>query len=241
MPSKVVIRVFFPDGLFKTALIDSETKATGLMAIIGRKLSLEYSTQIDLEECELYECEVENPDNETDLKPLWTKNPFGNTKHKLGSQDIPFDYVQKWITANVAIRCRFVMVYKLPDKLAARKRSDGSMKSPETETVKDPSTSPAPSGSSPEPQTSSTSGDAPAGDGCGDSAPSGESATSDSSKAAGSKKVSLAEKYFEFINTHRNPGKTPVRSYDDVRNGVPILDVLEFVSKIKVSVNKIKI
>lgn len=224
MPSKVVIRVFFPDGLFKTALIDSETKATGLISIIGKKLSLEYSTQIDLEKCELYECEIENPDNEEDLKPLWTKNPFGNTKHQLDSEDVPYDFVQKWISTNVALRCRFVMVYKLPDDFVARKKSDGSMKSPNAKPVDGPAASVSPSLVS----QASTDG----------STPRVDSTPIDSSKIVETKmKVSLAERYFEFINTHRVPGKPPVRSYDDVRNGVPILDVLEFVSKIKVSVN----
>ena len=233
MPSKVVLRVFFPDGLFKTALIDSDTTALGLISIIGRKLSLEYSAKIDIDSCELYECEIENPEDVEDLKPLWVKRPFGDAKNKLNPQDIPFECVQKWISTEIAVRCRFVMVYKLPKEFTARKRSDSSRPSSVSRPA---STSLASHRSLSISRASSSNCESSAASSSYDSStpstPHKECEASDSPK--------IEEKYFDFINTHRAPGKAPVKSYDDVRNGVPILDVLEFVSKIKVSVKRYK-
>lgn len=230
MPSKVVIRVFFPNGLFKTALIDSETSANGLIAIIGRKLSLEYSTQIDLDKCELYECKVENPNREIDLKPIWVKNPFGDEKRKLNPDDVPFDFVQEWISTSIAVRCRFVMKYEIPEETLQKESCDSAETS---------SGAPPHAGSSKTSRRPLTIFQEPPF--VIDASSERDSAVLDDEldvKKESETKASLSEKYFNYINEHRAPGRIPVKSYDDIRNCVPILDVLEYVSKIKVSVKK---
>ena len=133
MPAKVVIRVFFPNGLFKTASIDWSVTVEELISIIGKKLSLEYSSELDLTKCELYECQVEtcgssgedgtssssSAPTSISSRAIWLEKPFGTTKHKLSSCDRPFPYVQSWISKNIASRCRFVMDYVPPASATA--------------------------------------------------------------------------------------------------------------------------
>lgn len=278
MPSKIVVRVFFPDGLFKTALVDSEISVNRLIAIIGKKLSLEYSANIDLTKCELYECQIDSVEPGVDLKPIWTANPFGTTQVKMNPTDSPFEVVQNWITQKIALRCRFVMDYKLPDGLSPVEHPEIHVPQKEQTQL------PPPPGSTPQIQENSSTEISPAltpnkeeenkeedkktehsntvvTTVAADGANVNESATKEASQdgrivcsienikisvtpvptqkegAPAPEKSDPTGKYLEFVNTHRSPEKPAVKSFADLADGVAVLDVLEFVSKTKISVN----
>ena len=113
--------MFFSTGLYKTAAIDDTVTTTELCRMIAHKVEIEKQIQIGEGSCTLFEC------RDTSEEP-WKRSPFGTAYRVIGSDERIFDIVQGWVTGDIIMRSRFVIVVKEQNPAVVRESLRSSNK-----------------------------------------------------------------------------------------------------------------
>ena len=103
--NRAVIRVFFSNGLYKTASIDDTVTGEELCRMIARKLAIEKRVCVPVGDCTLFECRDDSP-------VPWKASQFGSTYRVVGMGELPFEIIRGWVEQLLTARSRFVMVFK---------------------------------------------------------------------------------------------------------------------------------
>ena len=103
--NRAVIRVFFSNGLYKTASIDDTVTAEELCRMIARKLAIERRVCVPVGDCTLFECRDDSP-------APWKASQFGSTYRVVGMGELPFEIIRGWVEQLLTACSRFVMVFK---------------------------------------------------------------------------------------------------------------------------------
>lgn len=103
--NRAVIRVFFSNGLYKTASIDDTVTGEELCRMIARKLAIERRVCVPVGDCTLFECRDDSP-------APWKASQFGSTYRVVGMGELPFEIIRGWVEQLLTARSRFVMVFK---------------------------------------------------------------------------------------------------------------------------------
>jgi len=103
--NRAVVRVFFSNGLYKTASIDETVTTEELCRMIARKLAIEKRAIVPVNDCTLFECRDDTPNP-------WKTSQFGNVYRVVGMGETPFEVIHGWVQQQLTARSRFVMIFR---------------------------------------------------------------------------------------------------------------------------------